>query len=216
MIGSGAFMDCKALDNAQIQNIINHADAVIASDTFNGTKAEDITLANDITYIGKQAFANTNLKRLTLPATCEGKKVEVKPYENWVMPGAIGSVFVGTYYNNGELDIDKARTARTLTGTVTEISIEAEDFNQGYGVGWFNNGDHDDRSEAKPVINYHIDITDTQKGFGIFTSNSDYKLGYMGLDYWFNYSFRVMDEGDYILSAYMATGDGQTVTPSFQ
>lgn len=215
MIGSGAFMDCKALDNAQIQNIINHADAVIASDTFNGTKAEDITLANDITYIGKQAFANTNLKRLTLPATCEGKKVEVKPYENWVMPGAIGSVFVGTYYNNGELDIDKARTARTLTGTVTEISIEAEDFNQGYGVGWFNNGDHDDRSEAKPVINYHIDITDTQKGFGIFTSNSDYKLGYMGLDYWFNYSFRVMDEGDYILSAYMATGDGQTVTPSF-
>lgn len=213
MIGSGAFMDCTALNNDQIQKIIDHADAVIASDTFNGTKAENITLANDITYIGKQAFANTNLKRLTLPATCTGKKVEVESYENWVMPGAIGSVFVGTCYTGGTLDIDKARTARTLTGTVTEISIEAEDFNQGYGVGWFNNGDHDDRSEA--VTNYHIDITDAKKGFGIFTSNPDYKLGYMGLDYWFNYSFRVMDEGDYILSAYMATGDGQTVTPSF-
>ena len=39
MIGSGAFMNCTALDNEQIQNIINHADAVIASDTFNGTNA---------------------------------------------------------------------------------------------------------------------------------------------------------------------------------
>lgn len=217
MIGSGAFMNCTTLNNVQIQNIIDHADAVIASDTFNGTNAENITLANDITYIGKQAFANTNLKRLTLPEKCTGKEVKVEPYENWVMPGAIGSVFVGTCYNDGTLDIDAARTARTLTGTVTEISIEAEDFNQGYGVGWFNNGDHDDRSKANPVTTYHIDITDTQKGFGIFalTPAPGYKLGYMGLDYWFNYSFRVMDEGEYILSAYMATGKGQTVTPSF-
>ncbi len=215
MIGSGAFMNCTALENVQIQNIINHADAVIASDTFNGTKAEDITLANDITYIGKQAFANTNLKRLTLPATCEGKKVEVESYENWVMPGAIGKVFVKSAYSSGKVDENAARKARTIGGDTESLTLQAEDFNQGYGVGWFNNGDHDDRSEAKPVINYHIDITDTQKGFGIFTSNSDYKLGYMGLDYWFNYSFRVMDEGDYILSAYMATGNDKTVTPSF-
>ncbi|MGM9723786.1 MAG: leucine-rich repeat protein [Prevotella sp.] len=215
MIGSGAFMDCKALENVQIQNIINHADAVIASDTFNGTKAEDITLANDITYIGKQAFANTNLKRLTLPATCEGKKVEVESYENWVMPGAIGKVFVKSAYSSGKVDENAARKARTIGGDTESLTLQAEDFNQGYGVGWFNNGDHDDRSEAKPVINYHIDITDEKKGFGIFASNPDYKLGYMGLDYWFNYSFRVMDEGDYILSAYMATGNGQTVTPSF-
>lgn len=215
MIGSGAFMDCKALDNAQIQNIINHADAVIASDTFKGTKAEDITLANDITYIGKQAFANTNLKRLTLPATCEGKEVEVESYENWVMPGAIGKVFVKSAYSGDKVDENAAREARTIGGDKESLTLQAEDFNQGYGVGWFNNGDHDDRSAANPETNYHIDITDTQKGFGIFTSNSDYKLGYMGLDYWFNYSFRVMDEGDYILSAYMATGNGQTVTPSF-
>ena len=215
MIGSGAFMNCTALDNEQIQNIINHADAVIASDTFNGTNAEDITLANDITYIGKQAFANTNLKRLTLPATCEGKKVEVESYENWVMPGAIGKVFVKSAYSGGKVDENAAREARTIGEDKKSLTLQAEDFNQGYGVGWFNNGDHDDRSAANPETNYHIDITDTQKGFGIFTSNSDYKLGYMGLDYWFNYSFRVMDEGDYILSAYMATGKGQTVTPSF-
>lgn len=215
MIGSGAFMNCTALDNEQIQNIINHADAVIASDTFNGTKAEDITLANDITYIGKQAFANTNLKRLTLPATCEGKKVEVESYENWVMPGAIGKVFVKSAYSGGKVDENAARKARTIGGDTESLTLQAEDFNQGYGVGWFNNGDHDDRSEAKPVINYHIDITDEKKGFGIFASNPDYKLGYMGLDYWFNYSFRVMDEGDYILSAYMATENDKTVTPSF-
>lgn len=217
MIGSGAFMNCKALDNAQIQNIINHADAVIASDTFNGTNAENITLANDITYIGKQAFANTKLKRFTLPATCEGKKVEVESYENWVMPGAIGKVFVKSAYSDGKVDENAAREARTIGGDKESLTLQAEDFNQGYGVGWFNNGDHDDRSAAKPVINYHIDITDAKKGFGIFALNPDpgYKLGYMGLDYWFNYSFRVMDEGDYILSAYMATGDGQTVTPSF-
>lgn len=213
MIGSGAFMDCKALDNAQIQNIINHADAVIASDTFNGTNAEDIKLANDITYIGKQAFANTNLKRLTLPATCDGKEVEVESYENWVMPGAIGKVFVNSEYKDGKVDENAARAARTIGEGKESLTLQAEDFNQGYGVGWFNNGDHDDRSGA--VTNYHIDITDTQKGFGIFDSNPGYKLGYMGLDYWFNYSFRVMDEGDYILSAYMATGNGQTVTPSF-
>lgn len=215
MIGSGAFMNCTALDNEQIQNIINHANAVIASDTFNGTKAEDITLANDITYIGKQAFANTNLKRLTLPATCEGKKVEVESYENWVMPGAIGKVFVKSAYSGGKVDENAARKARTIGGDTESLTLQAEDFNQGYGVGWFNNGDHDDRSEAKPVINYHIDITDEKKGFGIFASNPDYKLGYMGLDYWFNYSFRVMDEGDYILSAYMATENDKTVTPSF-
>lgn len=215
MIGSGAFMNCTTLGNEQIQNIINHADAVIASDTFKGTKAEDITLANDITYIGKQAFANTNLKRLTLPATCEGYEVNEESYQNWVMPGAIGKVFVKSAYSGGKVDENAAREARTIGEDKESLTLQAEDFNQGYGVGWFNNGDHDDRSEAKPVINYHIDITDTQKGFGIFTSNSDYKLGYMGLDYWFNYSFRVMDEGDYILSAYMATGNGQTVTPSF-
>ena len=215
MIGSGAFMNCTALDNEQIQNIIKHADAVIASDTFNGTKAEDITLAKDITYIGKQAFANTNLKRLTLPATCEGKKVEVESYENWVMPGAIGKVFVKSAYSSGKVDENAARKARTIGGDTESLTLQAEDFNQGYGVGWFNNGDHDDRSVDNPVINYHIDINDTKKGFGIFPSNSDYKLGYMGLDYWFNYSFRVMDEGDYILSAYMATGNDKTVTPSF-
>lgn len=213
MIGSGAFMNCTALENVQIQNIINHADAVIASDTFNGTKAEDITLANDITYIGKQAFANTNLKRLTLPEKCTGKEVKVEPYENWVMPGAIGKVFVKSAYSDGKVDENAARKARTIGGDTESLTLQAEDFNQGYGVGWFNNGDHDDRSAANP--NYHIDITDTQKGFGIFDSNPGYKLGYMGLDYWFNYSFRVMDEGDYILSAYMATGNGQTVTPSF-
>lgn len=215
MIGSGAFMNCTALENVQIQNIINHADAVIASDTFNGTKAEDITLANDITYIGKQAFANTNLKRLTLPATCEGKKVEVESYENWVMPGAIGKVFVKSAYSSGKVDENAARKARTIGGDTESLTLQAEDFNQGYGVGWFNNGDHDDRSAANP--DYHIDITDTKKGFGIFALNPDpgYKLGYMGLDYWFNYSFRVMDEGDYILSAYMATGNDKTVTPSF-
>ena len=215
MIGSGAFMNCTALDNEQIQNIIKHADAVIASDTFNGTKAEDITLAKDITYIGKQAFANTNLKRLTLPATCEGKKVEVESYENWVMPGAIGKVFVKSAYSGGKVDENAAREARTIGEDKESLTLQAEDFNQGYGVGWFNNGDHDDRSVDNPVINYHIDINDTKKGFGIFPSNSDYKLGYMGLDYWFNYSFRVMDEGDYILSAYMATGNDKTVTPSF-
>lgn len=215
MIGSGAFMNCTALNNEQIQNIINHADAVIASDTFNGTNAENITLANDITYIGKQAFANTKLKRLTLPATCEGKKVEVESYENWVMPGAIGKVFVKSAYSGGTVDENAAREARTIRKDTESLTLQAEDFNQGYGVGWFNNGDHDDRSAANPVINYHIDITDAQKGFGIFALNPGYKLGYMGLDYWFNYSFRVMDEGDYILSAYMATGNGQTVTPSF-
>ena len=213
MIGSGAFMNCTALNNEQIQNIINHADAVIASDTFNGTNAENITLANDITYIGKQAFANTKLKRFTLPAKCEGKKVEVESYENWVMPGAIGKVFVKSAYSSGKVDENAARKARTIGGDTESLTLQAEDFNQGYGVGWFNNGDHDDRSAANP--DYHIDITDTKKGFGIFTSNSDYKLGYMGLDYWFNYSFRVMDEGDYILSAYMATGNDKTVTPSF-
>ena len=215
MIGSGAFMNCTALKNAQIQNIINHADAVIASDTFNGTKAEDITLANDITYIGKQAFANTNLKRLTLPATCTGKEIKVEPYENWVMPGAIGKVFVKSAYSGDKVDENAAREARTIGGDTESLTLQAEDFNQGYGVGWFNNGDHDDRSAANP--DYHIDITDTKKGFGIFALNPDpgYKLGYMGLDYWFNYSFRVMDEGDYILSAYMATGNDKTVTPSF-
>lgn len=215
MIGSGAFMDCKALDNAQIQNIINHADAVIASDTFNGTNAENITLANDITYIGKQAFANTKLKRFTLPATCEGKKVEVESYENWVMPGAIGKVFVKSAYSGGKVDENAAREARTIGEKTESLTLQAEDFNQGYGVGWFNNGDHHDRSAA--VTNYHIDITDTEKGFGIFALDPDpgFKLGYMGLDYWFNYSFRVMDEGDYILSAYMATGNDKTVTPSF-
>lgn len=215
MIGSGAFMDCKALGNAQIQNIINHADAVIASDTFNGTNAEDITLANDITYIGKQAFANTNLKRFTLPATCDGKEVKVESYENWVMPGAIGKVFVKSAYSDGKVNENAAREARTIGEDKESLTLQAEDFNQGYGVGWFNNGDHDDRSAANPVTTYHIDINDTKKGFAIFPSNSDYKLGYMGLDYWFNYSFRVMDEGDYILSAYMATGNDQTVTPSF-
>lgn len=215
MIGSGAFMNCTALDNEQIQNIINHADAVIASDTFNGTNAENITLANDITYIGKQAFANTKLKRFTLPAKCEGYEVNEESYQNWVMPGAIGKVFVKSAYSGGKVDENAAREARTIGEDKESLTLQAEDFNQGYGVGWFNNGDHDDRSAANPETNYHIDITDTQKGFGIFTSNSDYKLGYMGLDYWFNYSFRVMDEGDYILSAYMATGNGQTVTPSF-
>ena len=215
MIGSGAFMNCTALNNEQIQNIINHADAVIASDTFNGTNAENITLANDITYIGKQAFANTKLKRFTLPAKCEGYEVNEESYQNWVMPGAIGKVFVKSAYSGGKVDENAAREARTIGEDKESLTLQAEDFNQGYGVGWFNNGDHDDRSAANPETNYHIDINDTKKGFGIFPYNSDYKLGYMGLDYWFNYSFRVMDEGDYILSAYMATGDGQTVTPSF-
>ncbi len=215
MIGSGAFMNCTALNNEQIQNIINHADAVIASDTFNGTNAENITLANDITYIGKQAFANTKLKRFTLPAKCEGYEVNEESYQNWVMPGAIGKVFVNSAYSGGKVDENAAREARTIGEDKESLTLQAEDFNQGYGVGWFNNGDHDDRSAANPETNYHIDINDTKKGFGIFPYNSDYKLGYMGLDYWFNYSFRVMDEGDYILSAYMATGDGQTVTPSF-
>lgn len=215
MIGSGAFMNCTALNNEQIQNIINHADAVIASDTFNGTNAENITLANDITYIGKQVFANTKLKRFTLPAKCEGYEVNEESYQNWVMPGAIGKVFVKSAYSGGKVDENAAREARTIGEDKESLTLQAEDFNQGYGVGWFNNGDHDDRSAANPETNYHIDINDTKKGFGIFPYNSDYKLGYMGLDYWFNYSFRVMDEGDYILSAYMATGNGQTVTPSF-
>lgn len=217
MVGAGAFKGCKSLTNETIQNIINHTQAAVMTGVFEGTDASDIKIPGDITLISADAFKDTPLKRLTLPAECTGKKVEVESYENWVMPGAIGSVFVGTCYTGGTLDIDAARTARTFTGTDTEISIEAEDFNQGYGVGWFNNGDHDDRSVANPVTTYHIDITDTQKGFGIFALKPDpgYKLGYMGLDYWFNYSFRVMDEGDYILSAYMATGDGQTVTPSF-
>lgn len=217
MIGSGAFMDCTALNNDQIQNIINHADAVIASDTFNGTNAENITLANDITYIGKQAFANTKLKRFTLPATCEGKEVKVESYENWVMPGAIGKVFVKSAYSGDKVGENAAREARTIGGGKESLILQAEDFNQGYGVGWFNNGDHDDRSKDNPVTTYHIDITDTKKGFGIFAleSGTGFKLGYMGLDYWFNYSFRVMDEGDYILSAYMATGNDKTVTPSF-
>lgn len=215
MVGAGAFKGCKRLTNETIQNIINHTQAAVMTGVFEGTAASDIKIPGDITLISADAFKGTPLKRLTLPAKCTGKEVKVESYENWVMPGAIGKVFVKSAYSDGNVDENAAREARTIGEDKESLTLQAEDFNQGYGVGWFNNGDHDDRSAANPETNYHIDITDTQKGFGIFTSNSDYKLGYMGLDYWFNYSFRVMDEGDYILSAYMATGDGQTVTPSF-
>lgn len=215
MVGAGAFKGCKRLTNETIQNIINHTQAAVMTGVFEGTAASDIKIPGDITLISADAFKGTPLKRLTLPAECTGKEVKVEPYENWVMPGAIGKVFVKSAYSDGNVDENAAREARTIGGDKKSLTLQAEDFNQGYGVGWFNNGDHDDRSAANP--DYHIDITDTKKGFGIFALNPDpgYKLGYMGLDYWFNYSFRVMDEGDYILSAYMATGNDKTVTPSF-
>lgn len=214
MIGMGAFKGCKKLTNETIQNIINHTKAAVMTGVFEGTAASDIVIPVDITLISADAFKGTPLKRLTLPATCEGKEVEVKSYENWILPGAIGRVFVGTCYTDGTLDIDAARTARTLTGTVTEISIEGEDFNQKYGEGWFNNGDHGAVGDGGFDKEYRPEIIDDNVNFGLIKNGGNRKLGYMKKYYWFKYSFRVTEEDDYTISAKMATG-GNTTYPEF-
>lgn len=214
MIGMGAFKGCKKLTNETIQNIINHTQAAVMTGVFEGTAALDIKIPGDITLISADAFKGTPLKRLTLPATCEGKEVKVESYENWVMPGAIGSVFVGTCYTGGTLDIDAARTARTLTGTVTEISIEGEDFNQESGEGWFNNGDHGAVGDPGFDKVYRPEITDDNVNFGLIKNGDNRKLGYMKKYYWFKYSFRVKEEGDYTILAKMATG-GNITHPEF-
>lgn len=214
MIGMGAFKGCKELTNETIQNIINHTKAAVMTGVFEGTAASDIKIPDDITLISADAFKDTPLKRLTLPATCEGKEVKVKSYENWILPGAIGRVFVGTCYTGGKLDIDAARTARTLTGTVTEISIEGEDFNQKYGEGWFNNGDHGAVGDGGFDKEYRPEIIDDNVNFGLIKNGDNRKLGYMKKYYWFKYSFRVTKEDDYTISAKMATG-GNTTYPEF-
>lgn len=214
MIGMGAFKGCKKLTNETIQNIINHTQAAVMTGVFEGTAASDIVIPGDITLISADAFKGTPLKRLTLPATCEGKEVKVKSYENWILPGAIGRVFVGTCYTGGTLDIDAARTARTLTGTDTEISIEGEDFNQKYGEGWFNNGDHDAVKDGNFDTEYRPEIIDDNVNFGLIKNGDNRKLGYMKKYYWFKYSFRVKEKGDYTISAKMATG-GNTTYPEF-
>ena len=214
MVGAGAFKGCKSLTNKTIQNIINHTQAAVMTGVFEGTAASDIQIPGDITLISADAFKGTPLKRLTLPAECTGKKVEVESYENWVMPGAIGSVFVGTCYNNGTLNIDAARTARTLTGTVTEISIEGEDFNQENGAGWFNNGDHEPVVDSGFDTKYRPDINANKVNFGLIASDGKRKLGHMKKYYWFKYSFRVTEEADYTILAKMATG-GNTTYPEF-
>lgn len=214
MIGMGAFKGCKNLTNETIQNIINHTQAAVMTGVFEGTAASDIKIPDDITLISADAFKDTPLKRLTLPATCEGKEVKVRSYENWILPGAIGRVFVGTCYNDGKLDIDAARTARTLTGTVTEISIEGEDFNQKYGEGWFNNGDHGAVNDGDFDKEYRPEIIDDNVNFGLIKNGGNHKLGYMKKYYWFKYSFRVTKEDDYTISAKMATG-GNTTYPEF-
>lgn len=214
MIGMGAFKGCKKLTNETIQNIINHTQAAVMTGVFEGTAASDIKIPDDITLISADAFKDTPLKRLTLPATCEGKEVKVKSYENWILPGAIGRVFVGTCYTGGTLDIDAARTARTLTGTVTEISIEGEDFNQKYGEGWFNNGDHGAVGDDGFDKEYRPEIIDDNVNFGLIKNGGNHKLGYMKKYYWFKYSFRVTEEDDYTISAKMATG-GNTTYPEF-
>lgn len=214
MIGMGAFKGCKKLTNETIQNIINHTQAAVMTGVFEGTAALDIKIPGDITLISADAFKDTPLKRLTLPATCEGKEVKVESYENWILPGAIGRMFVGTYYTGGKLDIDAARTARTLTGTVTEISIEGEDFNQEYGEGWFNNGDHESVGDGGFDKGYRPEITDDNVNFGLIRNGDNRKLGYMKKYYWFKYSFRVTEEDDYTISAKMATG-GNITHPEF-
>lgn len=214
MIGMGAFKGCKKLTNETIQNIINHTQAAVMTGVFEGTAASDIVIPGDITLISADAFKGTPLKRLTLPATCEGKEVKVKSYENWILPGAIGRVFVGTCYTGGTLDIDAARTARTLTGTDTEISIEGEDFNQKYGEGWFNNGDHGAVGDGGFDKEYRPEIIDDNVNFGLIKNGGNHKLGYMKKYYWFKYSFRVTKEDDYTISAKMATG-GNTTYPEF-
>lgn len=214
MVGAGAFKGCKRLTNKTIQNIINHTQAAVMTGVFEGTAASDIEIPGDITLISADAFKDTPLKRLTLPATCVGKEVEVESYENWVMPGAIGSVFVGTCYTGGTLNIDAARTARTLTGTVTEISIEAEDFNQENGAGWFNNGDHEPVVDSGFDTKYRPDINANNVNFGLIASDGKRKLGHMKKYYWFKYSFRVTEEDDYTILAKMATG-GNTTYPEF-
>lgn len=214
MVGAGAFKGCKSLTNGTIQNIINHTQAAVMTGVFEGTAASDIKIPGDITLISADAFKDTPLKRLTLPAECTGKEVEVESYENWILPGAIGRVFVGTYYNNGELDIDAARTARTLTGTITKISIEGEDFNQNYGEGWFNNGDHDAVKDGNFDTEYRTEITADNVNFGLIKDGGNRKLGHMKKYYWFKYSFRVTEEDDYTISAKMATG-GNTTHPEF-
>lgn len=214
MIGMGAFKGCKELTNETIQNIINHTKAAVMTGVFEGTAASDIVIPGDITLISADAFKDTPLKRLTLPAKCDGKEVEVRSYENWILPGAIGRVFVGTCYTGGKLDIDAARTARTLTGTVTEISIEGEDFNQKYGEGWFNNGDHGAVGDGGFDKEYRPEIIDDNVNFGLIKNGDNRKLGYMKKYYWFKYSFRVKEKGDYTISAKMATG-GNTTYPEF-
>lgn len=214
MIGMGAFKGCKKLTNETIQNIINHTQAAVMTGVFEGTAASDIKIPDDITLISADAFKDTPLKRLTLPATCKGKEVEVKSYENWILPGAIGRVFVGTCYTGGTLDIDAARTARTLTDTDTEISIEGEDFNQKYGEGWFNNGDHGAVGDGGFDKEYRPEIIDDNVNFGLIKNDGNRKLGYMKKYYWFKYSFRVTEEDDYTISAKMATG-GNTTYPEF-
>lgn len=214
MVGAGAFKGCKRLTDKTIQHIIDHTQAAVMTGVFEGTAASDIKIPDDITLISADAFKDTPLKRLTLPATCVGKEVEVESYENWVMPGAIGSVFVGTCYTGGTLNIDAARTARTLTGTVTEISIEAEDFNQENGAGWFNNGDHEPVVDSGFDTKYRPDINANNVNFGLIASDGKRKLGHMKKYYWFKYSFRVTEEDDYTILAKMATG-GNTTYPEF-
>lgn len=214
MIGMGAFKGCKSLTNETIQNIIDHTKAAVMTSVFEGTAASNIVIPGDITLISADAFKGTPLKKLTLPAKCDGKEVKVKSYENWILPGAIGRVFVGTCYTGGTLDIDAARTARTLAGTVTEISIEGEDFNQKYGEGWFNNGDHGAVGDGGFDKEYRPEIIDDNVNFGLIKNGGNRKLGHMKKYYWFKYSFRVEKEGDYTISAKMATG-GNTTHPEF-
>ena len=214
MVGAGAFKGCKRLTNETIQNIINHTQAAVMTGVFEGTAASDIKIPGDITLISADAFKGTPLKRLTLPAECTGKEVKVEPYENWVMPGAIGKVFVKSAYSDGNVDENAAREARTIGGDKKSLTLQAEDFNQGYGVGWFNNGDHATVGDSGFDTEYHPDITADNFNFGLIASGGNRKLGHMKKYYWFKYSFRVTEEDDYTISAKMATG-GNTTHPEF-
>lgn len=213
MIGAGAFRNCRKLTNESIQEIINHSYATLRESVFEGTAASDIEIPARTVLIAKNAFKDTGLKRLTLPAECTGNKSTLTPYNNWILPGAIGGVFVKD--NNVELGVDEARQARTLDVDRENITIEGEDFNKEYGSGWFNNGDG--TSTGAFDTGYRSDFTVDSYNFAIVNESGQHKLGYMKKYYWFNYSFRVAEgaAGNYKLSACVSSGSDGDKHPEF-
>lgn len=214
LIGAAAFKGCTGLSNEKIQDIVNHAKAFILPETFSGTKAQDITIPSDINSIGSKAFANTELEKLTVPYEYKGTNAQLDEYQNYVWPGGAGEAF-----SKDDSAQETILEKRTLTAEEnTSITLQAEDFNKGNGLGYNNNGDTGNQnSQDAHDLTYRSDISN-QSGFAIINNNDNdgnIKIGYMKNGYWFKYTFRVTKESDYNIAAYIVNGNADTQTVGF-